>query len=222
MGITGDTLTILCLVAGSALSTGLASLNTSGSTRTALRWATAALIVTCAIIVVTAGQVDWGALVPFVFAAVPGLTVAVVIAVIRSNRIDAGDHADDASRASSKPTVRTAREKVEAAGASAWSPDIEIQELANHIRRSAWRPRYGPLTDKALATEIHRALYRGQLTAWGRTHPESEEFQIATGPWNWADLDRLDGYAFLRNAQVPIHGLRFARGEANACWPVYD
>lgn len=216
MGLTGDTLTVFCLLAGGALSTLLASLSVSGRTRYSLWLLTGLLALGSAAIFFTAGQVDWGAVVPFGYAAVPPVTIGLVVLLLRSH-VRGTAPAGQVEVAPPRP--RTPQEKVAAANASLWSPDIAIDAVADHIRRSGWRPRYGPVSSHALAEEIHRALYTGSITAWGRIHPDAEEFQIATGPWNFSDLETLNGYAFLRQAKVAIFGLRFSQGEVEAVWP---
>lgn len=111
-------------------------------------------------------------------------------------------------------------DKIRPGHPSRWSPDMTIKEAASHILgKTYWRPQYGNVSELALASEIHTALYQGKLSGWAKLHPDGEEVQVSTWHWNHCDLTRLDGYAFLRLVKTPIYDIRLARGEVETCWP---
>jgi hypothetical protein len=210
--MSGDKLSIVLSLFGFAFGAMTAALTAPKGGRALFLWTLAVLFTAAGVLAVWPPkwlQVDlaWR----IVQAAFMPVTVLVVAAMRRGPgapdrvvKIERQPRPEDAARAPNP---------------SLWEPDMTMQELAQYLKtRSPYAPRYG-YDDAAIADEIHTALYQGQITAWARLHPASEEFQIDPLEWSQADLDRIDGHALLKRIRMPVRDLRFARGEVEAAWP---
>ena len=99
---------------------------------------------------------------------------------------------------------------------------MTLQEVARYINTdSTWRRPYNShdtLSD--LTATIRKAAFSGQVTTWGREHPDSEEFQLLPSVWGYeAEIRVRDNYAFFDRVGAPTFAIRLARGEVEAAWP---
>lgn len=127
-----------------------------------------------------------------------------------------------ASSAQSSEPKAPKKRPGEAYSQSKWVPDMTLSEAAKYVSsKSTWRPSYNSRDiDAELTNAIREAAYAGQITAWGREHPESEEYQLWSDVWeHGADIRLRESYAFFKRAGVPTHKIRLARGEVEAAWP---
>lgn len=222
MSLTGDSLSILLFLASCAVACLIGALTAPKGWRDKTLWAGTALFAVAALVLLGRfPQLEAGPTLAVIAGLTPAVTVGVVALMLARRRPDPVTDPEEAVDRTlpAQPKRRTA----EARNKREWTPNMSLHDVAIYVSAvSTWRPPYGRTIDakSELRQEIRRKLSAGQVTAWGRAHPDGEEYQIAEDAWVYEADVRLDtSYAFFPTYGAPMHSIRLAKGEVEAAWP---
>lgn len=221
MGLTGDSLSILLFLASCMVACMIGAVTAPKGWRTNSLWAGAVLFgVSVVVLLGRFPRLEATPTLAIIAGLTPAVTVAVVALMLGRSYPARSEAAGVLKAAKLVPPKRRPAEAKEKKG---WKPDMSLRDVAIYVSTaSTWRVPYGRTIDARaeIKEEIRKRLYAGQVTAWGREHPETEEYQIDDDAWAFEADVRLDtSYAFFPIYGVAMHAIRLSKGEIEAAWP---
>ena len=142
-----------------------------------------------------------------------GLSAGAIVWGVRSGALVGPPDAQ-----ASKGKLAASKNPAEATESSPWQPDVPLWEAIQYIiEESRWPTRELNLSE--FKSVLRGALHQGEVTAWGREHPDTREFQISRAAWAGAEINIPENYAFLKARSMAVHSVRLAWGQVKATWP---
>ena len=219
----GDSLSVLLFLLGSALGSMIGAVAAVGKRATFLSWLTAffvalALAWIFAPAANTIAEVIRAFTVALVVSGAPVMVITIaVVALMLGGRAPPGqppiDLAELASEVGQLPSFAVHP-------TTKWKPDITFREGLGYLgATSIWRGEYGN-TIASATSELTGALAANKITAWGRDHPnEGELFEIARAFWQRAEVTLDTDYAFSHRTDIGAYNVHLCQKEMEQVWP---
>jgi len=218
--MSGDSLSVFLFLLGSAVACVIGALTAPVGWRVRTLWAAAAAFVVASIFwLVSVVWSPWSITLPV--GLIRDITNALILPLVAAYTAMMRSRVNSEAQLEAAPNAARGRHAHAAAATlSAWTPDMTLADLAEYLAtESVWVRGHGRWNSDDLKSEIRSKLFRGQVTAWGREHPDGNSFQLASNAWNGAELDLKKSYVFLNTVNAPVYGVELARGEVLSAWP---